>query len=127
MHPHTPRFALIARPEHHKLAATLDAHIDVIGDCWVYRGATNHNGYAIMSVGGKRVARAHRVAYRLAHGPIPAGLHVDHVWLKGCRHRACVRPEHLEAVTQRVNNRRSAEKRRILQLVQQPTPLRAAA
>lgn len=126
MHTHTPRFALIARPEHTRLAQTLDAHVEVVGEDWIYTGALNHNGYPIMSVGGKKVARAHRIAYELAHGSIPAGLHVDHVWLKGCRSRACVRPEHLEAVTQRRNNARAAEKRRILALVQRPTLARAA-
>jgi hypothetical protein len=126
MHTHTPRFALIARPEHLKLAETLDAHIEVVGEDWIYHGARNHNFYAIMCVGGKKVARAHRVAFTIAHGSIPPGLHVDHVWLKGCRSRACVRPEHLEATTQRVNNQRAAEKRRILKLVQQSTLARAA-
>jgi len=39
------------------------------------------------------------VAYELECGPIPDGLVLDHL----CRVRACVRPGHLEAVTQRVN------------------------
>lgn len=120
-------FRAHARPEQLALAATLDAHIVVHGQDWVYDGALNHNGYPIMGVGGHKVARAHRVAFTIAHGPIPPGLHIDHVWLKGCRSRACCRPDHLEAVRQRVNNQRAAEVRRILKLVQQPTPARAAA
>lgn len=114
MHTH---FRALARTEQLALAATLDAHIEVVGEDWVYRGALNHNGYPIMCVGGKKVARAHRVAYEIAHGPIPPGLHIDHVWLKGCRSRACVNPAHLEAVRQKVNNQRAAEKRHILNLV----------
>ncbi len=42
---------------------------------------------------------AHRVAYELAIGPVPDGLVVDHL----CFNRACVRPGHLEPVTQQEN------------------------
>lgn len=46
---------------------------------------------------------AHRYAYELLVGPIPEGLHIDHL----CRVRLCVNPAHLEAVTCHENNRRS--------------------
>lgn len=45
---------------------------------------------------------AHRFAYELEVGPIPDGLQIDHL----CRNRACVRPSHLEPVTQFENWRR---------------------
>jgi hypothetical protein len=59
---------------------------------------------------GRAIWGAHRISY-LAHvGPIPDGLQIDHL----CRNRACVNPDHLEAVTQQVNIRRGFEARRLL-------------
>ena len=49
----------------------------------------------------------HRLVCAAAHGPIPEGWHVDHVWERGCRSRACFWPEHLEAVTPEENARRA--------------------
>lgn len=72
--------------------------------CHVFQGADNGNGYRRISNGAKRNEYAHRVMYESAHGPIPDGLHVDHL----CRNRACVNPDHLEAVSQSENNRRAA-------------------
>lgn len=42
---------------------------------------------------------AHRVSYTIYKGQIPDGLVMDHL----CRNRGCVNPEHLEAVTDKVN------------------------
>jgi len=46
--------------------------------------------------------QAHRVAYRLTVGEIPAGLVLDHL----CRNRWCQNPTHLEPVTCKENIRR---------------------
>lgn len=56
----------------------------------------NGNGYYRLRSTNKY---AHRTAYEKAHGPIPDGLVIDHL----CRNTACCNPDHLEAVTQRVN------------------------
>ena len=72
--------------------------------CWLWRRAiTNNTGYGQLSIRG-RVYKAHRVAYEAFVGPIPDGLHIDHL----CRVRACVNPWHLEPVTPLENTRRGA-------------------
>ncbi len=65
--------------------------------CWEWVGRIR-DGYGRFRVGGHEVA-AHRFAWTLLHGPVPAGLELDHL----CRNRACVRPSHLEPVTRSEN------------------------
>ena len=66
--------------------------------CHLWLGYIEKNGYAKISVDGKR-EWAHRVSYRLVNGHIPEGMEIDHL----CRVRCCVNPLHLEAVTHRTN------------------------
>lgn len=76
-----------------------------IGDgCWGWVGSLNSSGYGQINSGGHsgRPLPAHRVVYEMVRGPIPDGLQLDHL----CRNRACVRPDHLEPVTQEENIRR---------------------
>lgn len=68
-----------------------------LGPCWAWTAAKN-KGYGYTLFEG-RTQNAHRVSYRLLVGPVPEGLELDHL----CRNRACVRPDHLEPVTSRVN------------------------
>lgn len=68
--------------------------------CWLWTGATQQ-GYGVLTADNQRW-RAHRFLYELVNGPIPPGLHLDHL----CRTRNCVRPEHLEPVTASENNKR---------------------
>lgn len=70
-----------------------------LGLCWQWRGAPHKSGYGRHSPTPGAIVYAHRFAYTLLVGPIPAGLQIDHL----CRNTMCVRPEHLEAVTQRTN------------------------
>lgn len=71
-------------------------------------------GYGYLKHDG-RGQNAHRVAYQELVGPIPDGYDVDHLChgadttCKGgdtCPHRACVRPDHLEAVPSATNKAR---------------------
>jgi hypothetical protein len=56
--------------------------------CWLWRGTTV-NGYGVIKTHGKQL-RCHRVAWELAHGPIPNGLCVCHT----CDVRNCVNVAH---------------------------------
>lgn len=68
------------------------------GDCWVVSRFLNGNGYARISIDGKRVY-AHRLAYERLVGPIGQDEVVDHL----CRERACINPAHMELVSNAVN------------------------
>ena len=68
------------------------------GDCVVFTGCTNASGYGQITIANKQVA-VHRVAYELAHGPIPEGLVIRHK----CDNPPCIDPSHLELGTPQDN------------------------
>lgn len=70
-------------------------------DCWLWTGALDTRGYGQIKVAG-RLWMVHRVVYELAVVRLAGDLVVDHL----CRVPTCVRPDHLEPVTNRENTLR---------------------
>ena len=69
-----------------------------LGECWIWTAyICVQTGYGRFQ--HKKPLLAHRMSYELNVGKIPPGLVIDHL----CRNRKCVRPSHLEVVTQREN------------------------
>lgn len=81
----------------------LDEYIDASGDCWLWTGRTGRYDYGTVGAFGKKNVMAHRAVWLVLVGPIPEGMHLDHL----CRVPLCVNPDHLEPVTPAENNRRS--------------------
>lgn len=71
--------------------------VEKTDSCWEWQG-TKNKGYGLYIEDGRR-ARAHRVSWEDRYFALPDDLCIDHL----CRNRACVRPDHLEPVTWRMN------------------------
>lgn len=68
-------------------------------DCWEWAGSRSGTGYGRFFLAG-RMTTAQRASWLINKSiEMPPGHTVDHL----CRNRACVRPDHLEAVPHREN------------------------
>lgn len=70
--------------------------------CWEWIGQKSRDGYGRYWLEGRH-QQAHRIAYELLIGPIPAGLEIDH----RCNNRGCMNPAHMVPATHRENSLRS--------------------
>jgi len=83
---------------------------DWIDRCWRWAGLhrdKTRGGYPRFWFQGHNVG-AHRVAYYLTFGEMPAHLEIDHT----CRNTGCVNPHHLEAVDPDANRQRRIDHHR---------------
>lgn len=111
------RGRFVAGDEAERFWSKVDRHSHA--PCWLWTGRLTPDGYGRFDArprpGQPGEARAHRWAWEHHHGhPIPTGLTLDHLIGPGepCTSRACVRPDHLEAVTNAENLRRRHARRK---------------
>jgi len=70
--------------------------VDRSGDCWIWQGRIQHDGYGAITREGRQWL-AHRLAWLICHGP------TDLCVLHKCDNPPCVRPDHLFTGTQQDN------------------------
>ena len=90
-------------------ASSFDKHytIDEATGCHVWQRGRDAYGYGRLQIDGLQ-ERAHRFAWKRAHGPIPPGCHLGH----HCDNPPCCNPEHLFLGTNTDNRRDSVRKKR---------------
>lgn len=95
-------------PEEQVLAFWAKVDKGGVNGCWLWTGSRKpRNFYGHLAIGRKN-KMAHRYSWELAHGPIPAGMHVLH----RCDVPWCVNPAHLWLGTHDDNMRDMKEKGR---------------
>lgn len=84
-----------------------------LGGC-IFGKQITKNGYSQIFHKGKQQAH-HRVIFENLFGPIPKGMHIDHICHnvavangmclgeRNCIHRSCINPNHLRMLTPREN------------------------
>jgi HNH endonuclease len=84
--------AMRAPGRFYRLLERFEEKLTVIPDgCWLWHGPIDKlSGVAGIGIGGKGYG-AHRIAYRIFIGPIPANMDVIHT----CANKHCVKPHHL--------------------------------
>ena len=85
------------------LEGPVPEHKPELGNCWVWLNGDDGRGYGSFSITSQEKLKAHRFSYELSNGPIPHKMTLDHL----CLVKRCVRPSHMEVVTQGENARRA--------------------
>lgn len=82
--------------------------VATVNGCLEWTGRKTAKGYGQVVV-ARRDVRAHRFAYALVNGPVPAGMMVLH----SCDNPSCVNPDHLRVGTAKDNWRNAIERNRL--------------
>lgn len=102
-----PCYELSKRSTPEQIEAAFWAKVDKSGDCWLWTGYKQPDGYGQLRANGK-FYNSHKFSYEMANGPIPKSLEVMH----SCHVRHCVNPSHMRLGTHAQNVAESvAEKR----------------
>lgn len=81
--------------------------LDMSGDCWLWKGATDSRGRGRVSLNGKPVLH-HRAVWEILCGPIPSGALLCH----HCDNPRCANPAHLYIGDSKTNARDMFERKR---------------
>lgn len=95
------------------IAERLDRRLDKSGDCWVWTGYSDRDGYGRIGDSTGKMLSTHRVAWELANGPIPDGMYVLH----SCDNPPCCKPADLHLGTHADNMREKNERGRPTRMI----------
>lgn len=92
------------------MVARFWAMVSEQGDCWIWGGALDRDGYGRIGLPGghSKYIRSHRFSWLIHYGPIPTQMCVLH----RCDNPSCVRPDHLWLGTTADNQTDMMAKRR---------------
>lgn len=79
-----------------------------LGPCWQWIGRVGQSGYGLFQIGRHTRLTAHRFAWELANGPVPAGLLACHK----CDNRRCINQNHIFIGTHKDNSQDMSRKGR---------------
>ena len=98
---HYSRWRKTGDPEKtlYDIRPSFDSYIEERGECLIWTGTLNDEGYGNWFHNGKQV-KAHRFAWERVNGVIPRNKVMDHI----CHTPACVNPKHLRLATRAQNS-----------------------